>query len=173
MTHENAAVRFATALQRLYGDVWKGFPMAWTKIERDDVLARLSGPETDALERVATDWAQGDPIPEVIAMVCEEWRAALRRRFRIGPALTVPSELRVHILADIRYRVFTRLPDVGLLDERRVAEYEQAREVLAHLDRYIVEEPPEEAAAASNPTAGVRIVNRTRRRFTRRSLDRL
>lgn len=147
--------------------------MAWQPIDRDDVLARLSGPETDALQRVATDWTQEDPIPEIVSMVVDEWRAALRRRFRIGLPGTVPSELRVHILADIRYRVFTRLPDVGLLDERRVAEYEQARDVLAHLDRYIVEEPPEEAAAASNPTAGVRVVSATRRRFTRRSLDRL
>lgn len=147
--------------------------MAWQTIERDDVLARLSGPETAALERTATEWTQDDPLPDIIAMVAEEWRAALRRRFRIGPALTVPSELRVHILADIRYRFFTRLPDVGLLDERRIAEYEQARDVLAHLDRYIVEEPPDEAAAASNPTAGVCVVSATRRRFTRRSLDRL
>ena len=147
----------------------------WQTIDRDDVLNRLSGPETAALERVATDWAQEDPLPEIIAMVVDEWRAALRRRFRVGLPGTVPSELRVHILADIRYRIFTRLPNMGrsLLDERRVAEYEQARDVLAHLDRYIVEEPPEEAAAASNPTAGVRIVNHTRRRFTRRSLDRL
>lgn len=144
--------------------------MAWEEITRDTVLSRLSGTETAALESAALDWAQHDPIPEIVAMVVAEWRAALRKRFRIGPEGTVPSELTVHILADIRYRLFTRLPDIGLLDERRVAEYNQARDVLAHLDRYIIEEPPEEASAASNPAASVKIVSRTVRRFTRRTL---
>lgn len=87
--------------------------MAWEEITRDTVLSRLSGTETAALESAALDWAQHDPIPEIVAMVVAEWRAALRKRFRIGPEGTVPSELTVHILADIRYRLFTRLPDIG------------------------------------------------------------
>lgn len=118
--------------------------MAWQILTPETLLSRLSGPEHKALDTAALDWAQEDPLAAICHEVAEEWRGALRR---VCPVDTrpdaLPSEILIHVLADIRYRAWTRLPNMArFLDERRVAEWQRAmaiRDALAKLSY----EPPE------------------------------
>lgn len=118
----------------------------WKILTKDDLLARLAGPEHQALDTAAIDWTQEDPLAEIAHEVADEWRGGLRRVTTLDKRTdAVPSEILIHILADFRYRAWTRLPGMeGLLDERRVAEWERAMEVRDALAKFSYEPPEEE-----------------------------
>ena len=118
--------------------------MAWKILDKEALLCRLSGPEHKALDTAALDWAQDDPLAAIAHEVANEWRGGLRRVTTLDKrADAVPSEILLHILADFRYRAFTRLPrKQSLLDERRVREWERAMEIRDALAK-LSYEPPE------------------------------
>lgn len=120
--------------------------MAWKILDKEALLCRLSGPEHKALDTAALDWAQDDPLAAIAHEVANEWRGGLRRVTTLDKrADAVPSEILLHILADFRYRAFTRLPRMqSLLDERRVAEWERAMEIRDALAKFSYEPPEEE-----------------------------
>ncbi|MGN0886416.1 MAG: hypothetical protein ACI4RT_05390 [Candidatus Spyradenecus sp.] len=127
--------------------------MAWQILTKEHLLARLSGPEHQALDTAALEWTQSDPLAEVAHEVADDWRGGLRRVTTLDKRPdAVPSEVLIHLLADFRYRAFTRLPGMQhLLDERRVAEWQRAmaiRDALAKLSY----EPPE-PENVEDPTA--------------------
>ncbi|MEG2614011.1 MAG: hypothetical protein RR996_03095 [Alistipes sp.] len=112
--------------------------MSWNILTPDTLLSRLSGPEHDALNTAALSWAQSDPLPSIAHEVAEEWRGGLRRVTAVDRRIdAIPSELLIHVLADYRYRAFTRLPGLSrLLDDLRVEEWKRAltvRDALAKI----------------------------------------
>lgn len=127
--------------------------MAWQILTLETLLSRLSSPEHKALEAVATDWAQGDPLAEIVHAVAEDWRGGLRRVTTVDKRTdAVPSEVLVHILADIRYRAWTRLPAMTrFLDERRVAEWTRAMQIRDALGKLSYAPPEDENF--ENPSA--------------------
>lgn len=127
----------------------------WNQLTTDSLLNALSSGEHAALNRAATDPAQTDVLSSIAASVATEWRGGLRRVCTVDVRTGyVPDELLVHILADFRYRAFTRLPGMkGLLDELRVAEWNRANTVRDNLVKvHIV--PPETAYLETTDESG-------------------
>ena len=135
----------------------------WMILTADTLLTRLTAPEHEALERAATGWGQASPLADIAHEVAEDWRGGLRRVTALDKrADAVPSEILFHVLADFRYRAFTRLPGMrGLLDERRVAEWDRAmavRDALAKVSYQLPDEDnrePEEALSLPTPQIAV------------------
>ncbi len=135
----------------------------WMILTADSLLSRLSAPEHEALDRAAAGWAQEAPLDAIAHEVAEDWRGGLRRVTTLDKRPdAVPSEILLHILADFRYRAFTRLPGMrSLLDERRVAEWERAmavRDALAKVSYQLPDEEnrePEETLALPTPQIAV------------------
>lgn len=120
----------------------------WIDLTPDLLLRRVSAPERDALATAAADPSQTGTLEDTAAMVAADWRAGLRRICApdLRP-LRVPDELLIHILADFRYRAYTRLPGMAeLLDALRVKEFDRAVEVRDTLNKWTVA-PPEEGSA--------------------------
>ncbi len=128
--------------------------MAWLILDKEALLSRLTGPEHEALDRAATDWTQGNPLDEIAHEVAEDWRGGLRRVTTLDRRTdAVPSEILIHLLADFRYRAFTRLPGMrSLLDERRVAEWERAMAIRDALAK-VSYAPPDEGNAEAGTRA--------------------
>lgn len=146
--------------------------MAWISLTQNDVYDRLSAPELSALKTAATKSGQpATVVGSIISMCVQEWRGALRRHHVLAAGETIPAELEAHVLADIRYRLFTRLPGMkGLLDELRVEEWREARRVLGKLDEYVFEDTDTPEDAAQIPNTGVETVAFENRIFTREKL---
>ena len=117
----------------------------WMILTADTLLTRLTAPEHEALERAAAGWGQASPLADIAHEVAEDWRGGLRRVTTLDKrADAVPSEILIHVLADFRYRAFTRLPGMrSLLDERRVAEWDRAMAVRDALAK-VSYAPPED-----------------------------
>lgn len=122
----------------------------WQILTADTLLSRLSAPEHDALANAAAGWGQEAPLAAIAHEVAEDWRGGLRRVTTLDKRTdAVPSEILIHVLADFRYRAFTRLPGMrGLLDERRVAEWERAMDVRDALAKVSYAPPEDENVEA-------------------------
>lgn len=120
----------------------------WIDLTPDLLLSRVSAPEREALATAAAGDGQERVLEDVAAMVASDWRAGLRRICAPDRRpLRIPDELAVHILADFRYRAYTRLPGMAdLLDALRVKEFERAMEVRDSLNKWTVA-PPETGQA--------------------------
>lgn len=125
----------------------------WIDLTPDLLLRRVTAPERDALASAAADPSQTGVLADTAAMVAADWRAGLRRICAPDSRpLRVPDELLNHILADFRYRAFTRLPGMDqLLDALRVREFDRAMEVRDSLAKWSVA-PPEEGYAEGDGT---------------------
>ncbi|MBQ9693686.1 MAG: hypothetical protein IJV69_02905 [Kiritimatiellae bacterium] len=131
----------------------------WQILTSETLLSRLSGPEHQALDRAAVDWQQDEVLGTIAHEVAEDWRGGLRRVTTVDARIdAVPSEILLHILADYRYRAFTRLPGMrGLLDELRIEEWKRALQVRDALAKVSFERPsaenlpPEEAITLPLP----------------------
>ena len=119
--------------------------MAWISITEDLVKTRLTGPEVNALKSAALAAGQTGVLADVISGVVKEWRGRLRKWHTLGAGNTLPDELEHHVLAVIRYRLFTRLPAMkALLDELRVKEYDAAMKAQTELSDMAFEAPATE-----------------------------
>ena len=126
----------------------------WIDLTPDLLLRRVSAPERDALATAAADPSQTGTLEDTAAMVAADWRAGLRRVCAPDRRpLRVPDELLIHILADFRYRAYTRLPGMAeLLDALRVKEFDRAVEVRDALNKWTV--APPEAGQAEGDESG-------------------
>jgi hypothetical protein len=123
----------------------------WIELTSEKLLAALSARESAALSRVALGDNQTDALAEIAANIAAEWRGGLRRVTVVDSRdLYVPDELFVHILADFRYRSFTRLPGMAsLLDTLRVEEWRRANTVRDNLAKVSIVPPDADQAEAS------------------------
>lgn len=126
----------------------------WIDLTPELLLSRVSAPERDALAEAAADPSQSDALEDVARMVAADWRAGLRRVTAPDRRpLRIPDELLSHILADFRYRAYTRLPGMGrLMDDLRVREWDRAMDTRANLNKWTVA-PPEDGWA-EGPESG-------------------
>jgi len=130
----------------------------WMELTSGLLLSKLADAEHDALRTAAVSVTQGDPLDEIAGQVAAEWRGWLRGA---GPvdrrASFVPDELLVHVLADFRYRAYTRLPGMGgLLDELRVREWERANQIREKLSELAIVPPDDEyLEAGKSATPGI------------------
>lgn len=133
----------------------------WIELNEELLLRRVSAPEREALAFAATDPSQLNVLAETAAMVAADWRSGLRRITTLDyRPQYVPDELLSHMLADYRYRAFTRLPGMEtLLDALRVKEWERAMSVRDALNKWTVTPPEDEYAeypASSRPLPLIR-----------------
>lgn len=106
--------------------------MAWITLTEDDVVTKLSGPETSAMKTAALKVAQIDPLPEVLVQVVREIRgyvAACAANI-LGDGSTIPDELLGAAISRIRFELATRLPVASLLTEDRRKANENALTLL-------------------------------------------
>ncbi len=136
--------------------------MAWISITEDLVKTRLTGAELTALKSAALAPGQTGVLTDVIGGVVKEWRGRIRRWHPLAAGATLPDELEHHVLAVIRYRLFTRLPGMkGLLDELRVKEYDAAMKAQGELQEMAFEAPATpDTAAAGVPTPAFNVLDR-------------
>jgi hypothetical protein len=133
--------------------------MAWTAITAATLLSRVSGPEKTALESAALATGQTGVLDDIAAMVRADWRGGLRLVTAVdSDATRLPGELLVHVLADFRYRAFTRLPGMrSLLDEARVREWERAMKVRDALSKNSYTAPDDPVEADSVPVPSITV----------------
>lgn len=126
----------------------------WTDLTPDLLLSRVSAPEKESLANAAADDTQADVLADVASMVAADWRSGLRRVCTPDRRpLRVPDELLSHILADYRYRAYTRLPGMApLMDDLRVREWERALDVRNALNKWTF--APPDPAFAEGPEDG-------------------
>lgn len=107
----------------------------WIQLTSELLRTSLSASERATLDKVALDPEQQNVLAEIATNIASEWRGGLRSVCVIDSrAGYVPDELLIHILADFRYRAFTRLPGMkGLLDDLRVKEWDRAMKVRDNL----------------------------------------
>jgi hypothetical protein len=107
----------------------------WNQLTSELLRTSLSASERSTLDKVALDPEQQNVLAEIATNIASEWRGGLRSVCVIDSrAGYVPDELLIHILADFRYRAFTRLPGMkGLLDDLRVKEWDRAMKVRDNL----------------------------------------
>lgn len=124
----------------------------WVELNKQVLLTALSAREADKLGSVATGESQDDVLRDVATNVANDWRSGIRRHTTLDIRRNyVPDDLLSHILADYRYRAFTRIPGMSaLLDELRVEEWRRANTVRDNLAKVSIEPPDEEHAT---PTA--------------------
>jgi hypothetical protein len=134
--------------------------VSWFALTVDHLLRRVTEAERNALQTAATR-AGDDPLAEIAAAVAQEWRGALRRSTTLDArAGYLPGELELHVLADFRYRAFTRLPGMrSLLDELRVDEWRRANTVRDNLGKLSYEAPedPETLDASGKPEPDITV----------------
>ena len=127
----------------------------WMPLTAESLLSRVTAAEASRLASAATAAGQGNALEEIAAQVAAEWRAGLRRVAQVDsrPGY-VPDEILTHVLADFRYRAFTRLPGIrDLLDELRVAEWTRANQVRDNLIKVSVA-PPDALHIETEPKSG-------------------
>lgn len=123
----------------------------WTELTADSLRSRLAEAEQRALDTTAISYDVESALAKVAALVAAEWRGALARVVPLDTRpLAVPSEVLIHILADFRYRAFTRLPGMSrLLDDLRREEWRRANTIRDNLAKVQIEAPVDPYAPAA------------------------
>ena len=115
----------------------------WQELTPERLLSRLSEAEHRALDTAAVSFGQPDVLAAIATEIADEWRGALARHTLLDTRpLAVPSEVMLHILADYRYRAFTRLPNMTrLLDDARREEWRRANTIRDGLGKITIAAP--------------------------------
>ncbi len=124
----------------------------WQELTPALLKSRLTATEAKNLQSAVG--IEADNVLQTIAKeVASEWRGALARFTALDTRPeAVPSELLIHILADFRYRAYTRFPGIEQwLGERRVEEWRRANYVRDNLGKVQIAppEPPHAPGAAA------------------------
>ena len=150
--------------------------MSWVTITDADILGKSAGAEVEAARSAALAQGQTDPVPGIVAQVVREVRGyvATCERNKLGPAGTIPDELRGAALNRIRFECATRLPQGALMDDDRRASNRDALAMLrdAAACKITIEQPEEVSPEVISGAAG-EVVTASRRKATPRQLDRI
>ena len=123
----------------------------WIQLTADTLLSRVTGPEQAKLNTAALKAGQTAVLDEIASQVAKEWRGGLRKVTSLDArGGYVPDELLIHMLADFRYRAYTRIPGMSdLLDDLRVKEWDRANTVRDSLIKVSIQAPESEHAETS------------------------
>lgn len=118
--------------------------MSWKRLQIEDIQMVLAQDEIEKLENLSKDPETRAIIQDILDNVSDAWRGALAAKSVVLSTVehSTPSEYRIFILNFARHQIWTRFPqsrDIAL-DERRVAEYEAAMDLLQN--PYINVSPP-------------------------------
>lgn len=124
----------------------------WIELTSESLLSRVTAIEQAKLNRAAVSSTQDDVLGEIAGQIAKEWRSGLRRVATVDTRDSyVPDELIIHILADFRYRAYTRLPGMSdLLDTLRIDEWKRANQVRDNLNKVSIETPDDEYAESED-----------------------
>jgi phage gp36-like protein len=121
--------------------------MAWTALTADDIKTRMNEAELDQLQNSSLADGQADPLPDVLLQVTDEVRGYIAARSPLGPAGTLPPQVRGAAISIVRWRLAGRLSVGGsgnlLQSETRRKEYEDALALLRDIagGKFAVEVP--------------------------------
>ena len=123
----------------------------WIQLTADTLLSRVTGPEQAKLNTAALKAGQAAVLDEIASQIAKEWRGGLRKVTSLDAREGyVPDELLIHMLADFRYRAYTRIPGMSdLLDDLRVKEWDRANTVRDSLVKVSIQAPEAEYAETS------------------------
>lgn len=123
----------------------------WIQLTADTLLSRVTGPEQAKLNTAALKAGQTGVLDEIALQIAKEWRGGLRKVTALDAREGyVPDELLIHMLADFRYRAYTRIPGMAeLLDDLRVNEWNRANQVRDALVKVSIQAPDAEHAETS------------------------
>ncbi len=152
------------------------YPMSWSPLTPDDVLACLLGPQVDALRQRQLNPGQVDPLPALIADVTARVRAEIRgnRRNRVElDACLLPPELKLAAAHLALESLQARLPNLALsADQVRLAT--DARALLIRVARgevpITVPAQPASDLEANSPF-GLDVLGHRRQRVTGENLS--
>lgn len=134
----------------------------WVPITIADVKSVLSDTEYDKITnaKLAPGQTGAGVVLESIARVVRMVRGKARIKNSLGQAGTIPDEVMDAALAILRQRIFTRIPNVGLLGEDRRSEVRDANALLRDLAKgdLEIESPAEESDEISGATGGSEVV---------------
>ena len=118
----------------------------WIELTVQELISRVTGVELDALQTAATSPEQEDVLADIARINAAEWRGGLELVTTLSKRkIAVPEEVMLHVLADFRYRAFTRIPGMKkLLDDLRIREWERANHVRDHLGKILIEPPADD-----------------------------
>jgi phage gp36-like protein len=149
----------------------------WRPLNEADLRTVLTAPEIDACRTAALNQGEPDPVPATLALVAQTVRGYIAgcSRNTLGPAGTLPEQLIGDAGVVARHRLLTRFPEVGLLSDARVNEYNQAMTALRDVaaGRIAVESPETKGPEKVPAGAGAVVVKGTRLNFTRDKTSRL
>lgn len=148
--------------------------MAWISITAAKVKTRFAGAEYNSVTAAALNSGQvaADLVTDEINRATNKVRGFIPLHVARGEAGTVPDELESETLALIVYAILTRLPNLkSLLDERRVAAYADALELLKQCanGKFRVTPPETEAPAAEQASASNIETQQSRARVANRA----
>ena len=118
--------------------------MSWVKITTDDIKKTLTKTEYDILANLDKDTTETTIIEDTINYWSNTWRQQCKKNGSIDNREGyVPASLVVHILAQIRYQLWTRIPNSMNpgLDDRRVKESDRADKVFDNITKYAIDDP--------------------------------
>lgn len=124
----------------------------WIQLTADTLLSRVTGPEQAKLNTAALKAGQATVLDEIASQIAKEWRGGLRKVTSLDAREGyVPDELLIHMLADFRYRAYTRIPGMAeLLDDLRVKEWDRANTVRDGLVKVSIQAPDAEHAETAS-----------------------
>ena len=91
----------------------------WITLTQDDVLASINNSELTAALNTATASGQDNPLDTLLPDVTAEVRGYVRLRNTLGPAGTLPQELKNAAIDIIIYRAANRLRKKAIADDKK------------------------------------------------------
>jgi phage gp36-like protein len=91
----------------------------WITLASGDVLASINNPELTAALNTALASGQSNPLNTLIPDVTAEVRGYVRRRNTLGPAGTLPQELKNAAIDIIIYRAANRLRKTAFAADKK------------------------------------------------------
>jgi hypothetical protein len=146
--------------------------MSWAAITADEVLQEWN--EKEQL-KVQEQQAAADNLPDILVRVVNACRGCVRAGGgQVGPAGTIPDQLREEVIAIARWRLLLALPDVSdaiLSKSREKAHDDAVKRFDAVAAGDIKVELPEVQVAAPAPVNAVEVASKQDRVATREKLD--
>lgn len=130
--------------------------MAWTTVTPNHLKKKLAKSEFELLSNLDKDNTEGSIIADLISYWINAWRQQCRKVGPIDPRDGyVPDSIVVHLLAQVRYEAWTRMPNSGGpgLDDRRVKEYDRANHVFDNIEKYALDPVEVEPVDPEDPEA--------------------